>query len=157
MRRCALSKKSTFLLLTSWRAVQEREHGSTTSSAKTEPMKETRPYRWNPARIRSFNSKSFSCQVGIVSNPRAHATFSPPTRPAELSLLRKTRDLIKMTDMETAHKHFSRLILTQEYTFGSSGAASSNVDALVSHVRDAIMGENRLFTGPWGERKVTCR
>jgi hypothetical protein len=57
-----------------------------------------------------------------------------------------------MTD--AAHKHFSRLILTQEYTFGSSGATSSNVDSLVAHVRDSIVGENRLFTGPYGERKV---
>ncbi len=55
----------------------------------------------------------------------------------------------------TPSKEFSRLIVNEDLTFSNSQVAVSDPEALVSALRADIVGENALFIGPFGDRKIT--
>lgn len=53
------------------------------------------------------------------------------------------------------HKDFSRIILTDDFTFSASPVAVKDPSALVGFLRADVIGSERMLEGPIGERKIT--
>ncbi len=98
--------------------------------------------------------KSISLQEGVACD-RSRVRRSEAVRRG----VRGSGDssvLLEMAySLPSAHKAFSRLIQTDESTFSTSPVASQEPEALVAAIREQIVGEDQLFTGPFGDRKIT--